>query len=398
MLNLQDIIKMKLGISILIPFLLIGNSCTSSQENSETSRNNNCDNITADNADNCLHLNHVQVLGTHNSYKRLPHPELVTRLNEELNGWSRDIAYEHKPLKVQLQELNIRQFELDVYADPEGGRFANPSGAVLVGDDAFIQAEEMMQPGFKIIHIPDIDYRSTCLTFKSCLTEIREWSLANPDHLPIMIMVEAKDGKRRDWGSMKFIEPVSFNSSLMHEIDSEILEVFGLKHIITPDKIRMDYKTLTEAVQKRGWPTLAESRGKVLFALDNTSEHKDMYLSGNPNLENRIMFVSSEPGEPTAGFIKMNNSMRQAELIKEYAALGYIIRTRTDLPTQEARSGNTKRKELAFESGAQYLSTDYPEESPFGSGYIVELPNTDGTARCNPISAPASCDNKYLNE
>lgn len=379
---------------LLLSFVFL--SCAGNGENSST-QNFDCESITAGNADNCLRLNHIQVLGTHNSYKLLPHPALITLLNEELNGWSRDIEYEHKPLRTQLGELGIRQFELDVFADPEGGRFAKPAGAELVGDEPFIQAEEMMQPGFKIIHIQDIDYRSTCLTFKSCLSEIRDWSLENPNHFPIMIMVEAKDGSL-NWGSMSFTQPIPFDTSLMHEIDQEILDVFEQNHIITPDLVRNSYENLSEAVQEKGWPTLADSRGKVLFALDNTGEHKSMYLSGNPNLEMRVMFVSSEPGEPTAGFIKMNDALNQAELIKQYSSQGYIIRTRTDIPTNEARSGNTTRRKLALGSGAQYLSTDYPEISPFGSGYIVELSNTKEVARCNPVSAPESCKNIFLSE
>lgn len=394
---IESIISHKRKISSLAVLLVLLIGCGANNESPSTSQIN-CETVTESNANQCLRLNHIQVLGTHNSYKLLPHPELVERLDQELDGWSKDISYEHKPLYVQLEKLGIRQFELDVYADPEGGRYANPSGAVLVGDDDFIQKEEMMQPGFKIIHIQDIDYRSTCLTFKSCLIKIRDWSLENPNHLPIMIMVEAKDGQRRHWGAVTFVEPQQFNTDLMHEIDNEIKEVFVDDHIITPDNVRDNFKILDEAIQQKGWPSLAESRGKILFALDNTSEHKAMYLSGNPNLEGRFMFVSSEPGEPTAGFIKMNDAMRQAELIKEYASLGYLIRTRTDLPTYEARSGSTKRMELAFQSGAQYLSTDYPEVSPFGSGYVVKLPDTEGAARCNPVSAPAGCKSSFLTE
>ncbi|MDZ7717190.1 MAG: phosphatidylinositol-specific phospholipase C1-like protein [Balneolaceae bacterium] len=388
---------MSLRFSILLLISIMGYGCSGNQDDISGS-NINCDIITADNADQCIRLNHVQVLGTHNSYKRLPHPDLITALNNHLDGWAKDIEYEHKPLAIQLENLGIRQFELDLYADPNGGRYAKPSGAVLIDDEEFLESEEMMQPGFKIIHIPDVDYRSTCLTFKSCLTDIGDWSDKNPNHLPIMIMVEAKDGERRDWEAMKFVKPIAFNTSLMHEIDNEILEVFEPNHIITPDDVRNNYDTLTEAVQDEGWPTLAESRGKVLFALDNTDEHKSMYLKGNPNLEGRVMFVSSVPEEPTGGFIKMNDALRQANLIKERISQGYLIRTRTDSPTNEARSGSTKRMEIAFESGAQYLSTDYPEVSPFGSGYIVRFPNTDGIARCNPISAPIGCQNLFLEE
>lgn len=357
-----------------------------------------CTVINQSNSDKCLRLNHIQVLGTHNSYKLLPHPNLVSLLNESLNGWSRDIEYEHKSLTEQLTNLGIRKIELDIFADPNGGLYSNPSGALLSQDFEFIDIEKMNEPGFKVIHIQDIDYRSTCLTFISCLDEIKTWSESNPNHLPIMIMVEAKEGNRTNWGNVKFTPPVTFDVSLMNEIDQEILEVFELEKIITPDVVRGNFKTLEEAILNNGWPTLEDSRGKVLFALDNTGHHRTMYLSDTPNLEGRILFISSESGEPTAAFIKMNDSISQAELIKTYATDGFLIRTRTDTPTNEARSGNTRRKELAFESGAHYLSTDYPEISPFGSGYIVQLPDTNYVARCNPITAPVGCRESFLTE
>ena len=110
---------------------------------------------------------------------------------------------------------------------------------------------------------------------------------------------------------------------------------------ITPDDVRGDYETLGQAIIENGWPTLAESRGKVMFALDNTGRHKTDYLSGSPNLEDRVMFVSSEPGEPTAGFIKMNDVTEVGEQIKTYTADGFLVRTRSDVPTSEARSGDT---------------------------------------------------------
>lgn len=345
-----------------------------------------------------LRINHIQVLGTHNSYKLKPHPELVTLLNREMDGWSRNIDYEHRPLTEQLEELGIRQFELDVFADTTGGLFSEPAGALLAGDEEFVNAEEMDEPGFKVLHGQDLDYRTTCMTLISCISEIRGWSMANPTHLPLFILIEAKDGKMEDRGPIQFTEPIAFTSELLHGIDNEIREVFEESHLITPDDVRGEFATLEEAIKTEGWPTLANNRGKVMFALDNTGHHKDFYLQGNPNLENRVLFVSSEPGEPTAGFIKMNNVMDQGEQIKEYTAAGFLVRTRSDIPTNEARSGDTTRRDLALESGAQFISTDYPEESPFRSGYIVTLPGTDGTARCNPVTAPLECRNELLYE
>ena len=167
--------KTAIQISLVI---LMFTSCSSedSQEGTSSSGTINCEEITADNSDDCLRLNHIQVIGTHNSYKLKPHPELVSLLNQEMDGWSQNIDYEHRPLTEQLEELGIRQFELDVFADTAGGLFSEPAGARMIGDESYLQAEEMMEPGFKVLHGQDLDYRTTCLTLKSCLGDIREWS------------------------------------------------------------------------------------------------------------------------------------------------------------------------------------------------------------------------------
>jgi hypothetical protein len=357
-----------------------------------------CQIISAQNSDSCIRLNQIQVLGTHNSYKLAPVSALVDALNEYRADWSTDIIYNHRPLTEQLEQLGIRQFELDVFADPDGGLYAQPAGALLAEDTRFVNSAEMLAPGFKVLHSQDVDYRSICLSLKSCLMEIRDWSFANPAHFPIMIMLEMKDGQRAQFGPITYTRSVAIDAKNIPQIDEEIWSVFPTGRVITPDQVRGSYSSLEEAITKSGWPTLAESRGKVLFALDNTGSHREAYLFESPDLQGRAMFVSSRPGEPTAGFIKMNDVMADFELIQTYVAAGFLVRTRSDIPTVEARSGSTERRDRALASGAQYVSTDYPEYSPFGSGYIVDLPDTDGHARCNPIAASAGCRSEYLSE
>lgn len=387
----------KLLITILaLPFLLILSSCNESRQ--VTNGTPDCTTLTSDNADDCIRLNQIQVLGTHNSYKMDLPETLIEAVNQFIPGWSENIEYGHRPLTEQLEILGIRQFELDIFADPEGGLFARPQGALLAGDSLFIDRPEMMEPGFKMLHVQDIDYRSVCLTLVSCLEEIREWSIANPTHLPIMILVELKDSQVTSRGEFALTQPVEVTAENILEVDQEILSVFDREHIITPDDVRGDFPTLEQAVVERGWPTLAESRGKILFALDNTGRHKVDYLSHSEDLSGLVMFPSSAPGEPTAGFIKMNNVLADEELIRTYVEQGFIIRTRSDIPNQEARSGDTTRRDVALQSGAQYVSTDYPEMSPFGSGFIVTLPGAVGAGRCNPVNAPERCDNSWIVE
>jgi hypothetical protein len=70
--------------------------------------------------------------------------------------------------------------------------------------------------------------------------------------------------------------------------------------VLTPDHVRGSHQTLSSAIQTVGWPLLRAARGKVMFALDNTDDHLTHYLSGNPSLEGRVLFVSSAPGAPSA--------------------------------------------------------------------------------------------------
>jgi len=52
----------------------------------------------------------------------------------------------------------------------------------------------MEKPGFKVMHVQDVDYRSACEPFTACLAEVRAWSKAHPNHLPVFILVETKQG------------------------------------------------------------------------------------------------------------------------------------------------------------------------------------------------------------
>ncbi len=357
-----------------------------------------CEEITEENVDECLRLNHIQVLGTHNSYKLAPTEKLARLMNAESPGRAIGILYEHRPLIEQFSKLQIRQIELDVFADPDGGLFAEPLGAIKSNDQRFIRPHEMFQPGFKVLHVQDTDYRSTCLTLQSCLLEVRQWSLNNPNHLPLAILIEVKDGTPEPRGNFTFQEAVRVDESNIFGIDEEIWSVFETGHVITPDDVRGEHSTLEEAILTDGWPTLGESRGRILFMLDNEGSHRDAYLSRSDILENRVMFTSSDPGQPSAGFIKMNNALGGHELIYERVQAGYLVRTRSDIPAREAITGDTARRENALNSGAQYISTDYPEVSPFGTGYIVTLPGAKGPARCNPVTAPPGCENHLITE
>ena len=352
-----------------------------------------CSTITSGNIDDCVRLNEIQMLGTHNSYHVAQPPAMLTALGAR----ARNLEYTHRRLREQLSQLGIRQFELDVFADPEGGRFAKPAALRMV-DGLQPPGSELLEPGFKVFHVQDIDYGTTCSTLLACLNEIRDWSRTHPAHVPILVLIEAKDQPLEDPDGRGYVKPFPIGAAELRALDREIRSVFDADHVITPDRVRGRHSTLFEAIQTTGWPLLRAARGKILIALDNTDAHRTEYLQGNPSLEGRMMFVSSPPGEPSAAFIKMNEALGEDEdRIRRNVRSGYLIRTRADIPTEEARTGSTTRRDSAFRSGAQYVSTDYPEESPFGSGYLARLPGAERlAARCNPVNAPPGCRNEWL--
>ncbi|MEE9208705.1 MAG: phosphatidylinositol-specific phospholipase C1-like protein [Gemmatimonadota bacterium] len=355
-------------------------------------------------ADNCMRLNHVQVLGTHNSYHIEPRPALLALIASIDPAAAASMEYTHRPLDEQFGPLGIRQVELDVFADPDGGLFAVPLGPILVQGFPDPIKPELEAPGLKVLHVQDIDFETTCLTFVSCLQTIKAWSDANPGHLPLMVLVEAKDDPlllppgALPPGVPPPAEPVPFGAPELDGIDAEIRSVFSDDQLITPDDVRGGRDTLEQAVLKDGWPTLNESRGRLLFALDNTDAKRDDYLAGHPSLAGRVMFTSSPAGSPESAFVKVNDPVPNQAFISELVAAGYIVRTRADADTVEARFGLTARRDAALASGAQFVSTDYPEPDPdFSTGYFVEIAG-GMNARCNPILSPPGCNSSALED
>ena len=76
--------------------------------------------------------------------------------------------------------------------------------------------------------------------------------------------------------------------------------------------------------------------------------------------------------------------MRDQARIQDAVAAGFMVRTRADANTFEARENNTEPREAAFRSGAQYISTDYYVPRREFSDYSVRLPG-GAAARCNPV-------------
>jgi hypothetical protein len=342
-------------------------------------------------ANESVKLNQIQLIGTHNSYHAGLSAGEAKLLLDKNPTLYQSLEYRHAPLDQQLS-AGVRQIELDIFADTQGGRYAHPAGpqwvaaAGLPPDPVFDPDGLMSKPGFKVMHVQDLDYRSTCQTLIACLTVVRTWSAAHPKHLPIFILLETKQSDLPEKYHATVTE--KFTPSTFDALDAEIRSVFGARDMIVPDQIRGGHKNLEEAVLQGAWPKLAAARGKVVFLMDQRPVGP-MYLQGHASLAGRVIFTNAEPGQADCAFTEENDGSK--ELIAALVRKGYWVRTRTDADTKEARSNDTTHRDSAFASGAQFLSTDYPASEPSQwSSYSVRF--ADGAvARCNPVNGPHNC-------
>ena len=348
-----------------------------------------------------IRLNQLQMIGSHNSYHVAPEPAYFAKLAEAAKGLGsaasdlgdiNSLVYTHAPLTTQLGR-GIRSFELDVWADPAGGLFSKPIAPTFLNVTAELPTG-LDQPGFKVLHIVDIDFISTCQVFIGCLREMKAWSDAHPDHVPIVILVELKDDPLPK--PLDITKVVPIDATQMDALDAEIRSVLSDDQLITPDLVRGDAATLRDALNTTGWPRLGDVRGRFMFMMDNGDPKQAEYLAGHDSLKGRAIFTSADEGRPDGAVLKENDAgdgSRIQDLVKQ----GYFIRTRADADLVEAKANDTSNRDITLASGAQVVSTDFPPGEPDAdNGYIVSL-GTPLAVRCNPIAVPTGgCPNGPL--
>jgi len=339
-------------------------------------------------------INQLQSMGTHNSYKEeIPEVEMAL-IRERLPNVAPTLDYSHRSLAEQLDK-GARQIELDPSDDPQGGLYSTPLARKILQERGVTPPSYdltvMSKPGLKVIHVADIDYRSHCLLFIDCLRQVKAWSDAHPDHTPILMMINPKSSGIPWAGSVKVLP---WGKDAFERMDAEIRSVFPPAQLITPDDVRGNHATLREAVTTSGWPRLGASRGKVIFTIDLSPEANAPYAEGHPSLKGRAAFMTTFPNAPEAAYFTMNEPEKQQAEIQSLVKQGFLIRTRADADTREARENTTARREAALASGAQYISTDYLWPDPrFAGGYTATLPEA-ATTRCNPVNPANGCDAK----
>jgi Phosphoinositide phospholipase C, Ca2+-dependent len=335
-----------------------------------------------------LRINEIQTVGTQSSAKQLPDAGMLSLIRSADSSDDADaLDFAEPPLAVQL-DAGARSLGFDVAYDPKGGLFKSPAGASM-GDELLADdyGAAMSAPGFKVIHVLDVDYHASCLTLTACLTEVAQWSRAHPKHVPIAIFLRANDTRTPMPGAA---HPIPFDAAAFDALDAEIGSVFKPEELIIPDRVQGKYPSLKDAVAAHAWPKLGEARGKMLFVLDDDAKTTALYQGARRGLEGRAMFIATDEQSPVAAFVTIDDPARNGPRITQDVKAGLMVHTLADANTAEARKNDTNRRGWAFASGAQIISTDFLLADSRIGDYAVHLPKGQ-RADCDVQLAPERC-------
>lgn len=294
--------------------------------------------------DEILRVNHLQALGTHNSY------HLASEIN--ILPW----RYSHLPLDEQLDQQGIRQFELDIYDE------ANT---------------------LNVYHIERLDQNTNCETLELCLALMKSWSDGHQDHHPLLVLLEVKSSDRSA-------------SELVTALEVAAESTWSKERILSPGEVQRNYPNLRGGLEAEGWPFLGESRGKIILVLHTGGETREALLNGQNGLKDRLLFPDAygDLEADYAAYHSINNPIQDFELIERVVQAGHLVRTRADVNGEETISLDTLRGEEALRSGAHWISTDYPQ-APSEESYGFIIPQ--GTpSRCHPFMAPEQCESRAI--
>ncbi|MFC0108491.1 phosphatidylinositol-specific phospholipase C domain-containing protein [Kibdelosporangium aridum] len=149
-------------------------------------------------------------------------------------------------------------------------------------------------------------------SLEACLRNIKLWHDQNPNHPPLIIKLEAKNGYDGRGG---------FGAA---QLDALIASSLGAGNVLKPADVKGSHATLDAAVKAGAWPSREGSRGKFLFTLitgafevgnpfDNYDTHHEYadYLTGlGSNLGSAMMFPTINGASATDPRVGDNGGTR----------------------------------------------------------------------------------------
>ena len=123
----------------------------------------------------------------------------------------------------------------------------------------------------------------------------------------------------------------------------------------------------------------------MLFFIDRSDSLRDVYTHGGRDLAGRLAFIDSEPGDPFAGVMVLNNPNGAG--VPAAVRAGYLVRVFSWTAGDAVLDPAVTRAGL--ESGAHIISTDFPGMAR-GGVEGVRIPEGN-PSRCNPLTSPTGC-------
>lgn len=272
-------------------------------------------------ADPSLHLNEIQMLASHNSYKK--RGPALGRFFVALGDTPQEakaMRYAYHDVTTQL-EKGIRSFEFDV---------------------------RYRKGVFEVTHVPLVDASTTVVDFRLLLEEMKLFS-SYQTHLPVIILIEIKD----DW---MMLDPAleGYSPEVFQQFDILIQEGLG-DALFAPSDFVGPSETIKDKITTSGWPLVKDLMNQFIFVL-HPGKFNEMYYDNDPTMQSQSLFIGSYDQETypdyASFFVHNDVNINQIQVLVQ---AGFIVRTRMDADL----FFNQERANDAILSGAQILSTDF---------------------------------------
>lgn len=283
-----------------------------------------------------IKLNEIAILGTHNSYQTLATSEtrflmgIIDAITLKKLGLD-TFDFEMDTLTEQL-ELGVRNVEIDIETLDKDNKIE-----------------------FKVTHNSLIDNASSAYDLEKALKEIKMWSDNNPNHIPVIIIVEPKSFVIEINGMKKF------SLEYAKELERIVADTLG-ESLLTPADMLRDYESFKEMREKDDWISLKEAQGKILVLLHDC-DVTESYIALDETIRTQKMFPMlryDDRNETYTSFILENDAFRandrKAENIDES---NLIVRTRADVYPEYS----DERYKVIEDCGSQIITTDFPEKA-----------------------------------
>mmetsp|Transcript_2847 Transcript_2847/g.3912 ORF Transcript_2847/g.3912 Transcript_2847/m.3912 type:complete len:418 (+) Transcript_2847:47-1300(+) len=282
-------------------------------------------------------LNRVQVVGTHNSV------HVAGMFSALIPYWQ----YTHPSLIDQLN-TGIRHLEIDLWYNKSFGMW-------------------------EVWHECVDRLTVTALLLRDVLSQLFSWSKSNEGHFPLSINLDIKGAYTSGtsyltpWLLGRGFSHSAADRQIFQALEREILAKFPIPNLLTPASMLLGSgtKTLRDAIQKNGWPSVKALRGKTQFQLNLNGCRAGL----NKIIPSSVFFKRGhnfQDPEPDVGWFETNDPAVTKILIEK----GYLVRALDPHGEFGAPGKNLM---------AQYVATNHP--SYYKTGVLVPLQEIEAKQR-----------------